>query len=280
VDLEKTPFQLAGGRNPLILLPASVNEKGPYDFVLDTGASTCLLTPNTASLAGIKTQSEQDALGAGGGVKVALGRAATIAVGSAAQQNLQVALTTEIDRIAAAVGANIDGVLGFNYLKDFRFTLDYQRNTLLLQKSAERAPGGQSTDEAPVPFRLAAPAKPLILVDVLANGEGPFSFAVDTGASRTMVHPDIAKRLSMPVVDAGHGTAGGGQIKLSSSRLGSLTVGHVTVKDHAVGVGDFLNLLSIMLGERLDGIVGYNFLRQFLVTIDYPRAALEFAAVV
>jgi hypothetical protein len=47
------------------------------------------------------------------------------------------------------------------------------------------------------------------------------------------------------------------------------------VRDHAIGVGQFLATLSAAIGVKLDGILGYNFLNQFRVTIVYPRGILE-----
>ncbi len=37
-----------------------------------------------------------------------------------------------------------------------------------------------------------------------------------------------------------------------------------------VVVADFFAMLSNAIGARLDGIVGYNFLRNYKVVIDYP----------
>jgi len=36
----KVKFRLAGGVQPLILLPVEVNGEGPFEFILDTGAPT------------------------------------------------------------------------------------------------------------------------------------------------------------------------------------------------------------------------------------------------
>ena len=36
-------------------------------------------------------------------------------------------------------------------------------------------------------------------------------------------------------------------------------------------VGNFLDMLSGVIGSKLDGIIGYNFLRHFRVVIDYPN---------
>ncbi|HEY2954352.1 MAG TPA: hypothetical protein VGK89_03755 [Candidatus Eisenbacteria bacterium] len=42
-----------------------------------------------------------------------------------------------------------------------------------------------------------------------------------------------------------------------------------------VAVSDFRSTLGEKAGRKLDGIVGYNFLRRFAVTIDYPRGLLS-----
>jgi hypothetical protein len=40
-------------------------------------------------------------------------------------------------------------------------------------------------------------------------------------------------------------------------------------------VADFLNMLSQVVGAKLDGIIGYNFLKGFRVIINYPLGTLE-----
>ncbi len=39
-------------------------------------------------------------------------------------------------------------------------------------------------------------------------------------------------------------------------------------------VGDFLEMLSTVIGVKLDGIIGYNFLKLYKVVIDYPHETL------
>ena len=43
-------------------------------------------------------------------------------------------------------------------------------------------------------------------------------------------------------------------------------------------VSDFLGPIGQAVGTQVDGIVGYNFLRGFRVTIDYPAATLSLVA--
>ncbi len=50
----KVKFRLSGGAQPLILLPVSVNDHGPFEFILDTGAGTSLLSSELAKQLDVK----------------------------------------------------------------------------------------------------------------------------------------------------------------------------------------------------------------------------------
>src|SRR5438270_2418994 len=88
------------------------------------------------------------------------------------------------------------GDIGYDYLKNFRLTIDYEKQTLRLAQSEQESNGignSSSSARALVKFKLAHPAKPLILVPAMLNGEGPYIFAVDTGASTTVLSPEVAE---------------------------------------------------------------------------------------
>jgi hypothetical protein len=70
-------------------------------------------------------------------------------------------------------------------------------------------------------------------------------------------------------------TGGGGRIKILAGKVSSLAVARATVRDHAIGAGEFLTMLSKAIGAELYGMLGYDFLNQFKVTIDYPRGTLS-----
>jgi predicted aspartyl protease len=272
------PFSLAGGANPLILVPTYVNEAGPYTFILDTGASQSLLSPELASILGIQPESDLEAVGAGGPVKISLARLNSISVGGARQERIQVGITHELERIATAIQAKVDGDLGFNFMKDFRVTLDYKRSILRLVP-ASQSRDGNGDHPVPIPFRLAAPSNPLVVVPAFVNGEGPFDFVLDTGASRTVFAPEIASRLGIQTGAEKAGTGAGGQVRMVPGKVNVLAVGDASVQDLAIVVGDFMNMISTAAEAKLDGIVGYNFLNRFHVTIDYPQNQLELTPV-
>ena len=274
IDLspESVRFRLGGGKNPLILVPVHLDGKGPYEFILDTGASHSLLSPELAETLGVPPEFEKHGTGAAGPVTVAFGHVGSLAVGSAQRRNVPVAITNELNRIGAAMGNRVDGCLGFEFLKDFVLTIDYRDSTLRFASSPEP---GNSPPARSIPFALAAAHKPLILVQAFVNDQGPFQFAVDTGASRTMLSSELAAKLALETRQDRPLTGAGGQVQMSTCKVDLLAVGDVSVRDHDVGVGAFLTMLSEAVGTRLDGILGYDFLNQFRVTISYPQGTLE-----
>ena len=272
VRSSKVKFRLAGGAQPLILLPVHVNGHGPFDFILDTGAGTSLLSTELAKQVAVKILGSKEGQSAGGKVSVSLGKVDFLAVGEAKLPDVDVGIV-DLSHIGKAVGAKIDGDLGYNFLKHFRVTIDYRELELRLE-DPKRVENLARSAQAEVPIRLAAPAKPLILVDVHANGCGPFQFAIDTGTSTTAITPDIARELGVESSPVGAGTTGGAPVDLSAGSLQSFQLGGARIDNMAVIVADFFTTLSAAVGAKLDGIVGYNFLRNYKVVIDYPGETL------
>src|SRR5258708_1818527 len=224
----KVKFRLAGGAQPLILLPVHVNDRGPFDFILDTGAGTSLLSSELAKQLETKVIGSKEGQSAGGKVSVSLAKVESIAVGETKLHDVDVGVV-DLAQIGKTVGAKRE-----------------------------------------VPIRLASPAKPLILVDVHANGRGPFQFAIDTGTSTTAIAPELAKELGVESSPVGAGTTGGAPIDFSAGTLQSFQLGGTKIDNMPVVVADFFTILNPAIGAKLDGIVGYHFLPNYKTVIDYP----------
>ena len=263
----KTKFRLAGGAQPLILLPVHVNDQGPFEFILDTGAGTSLLSSELAKRLAVKIIGSKEGQSAGGKVAVSLAKVGSVAVGETKLGEVDVGIV-DLAHIGRTVGAKIDGDLGYNFLKHFRVTINYRDCELRLDdpKRVDTVARGAQTE---IPIRLANPAKPLILVDVHANGRGPFQFAIDTGTSTTAITSELAKQLDISTSPVGAGTTGGAAVDFHAGLLQSFQLGGAKIDNMAVVVADFFTMLSAAVGAKLDGIVGYNFLRNYKVVIDY-----------
>lgn len=270
---KQVKFRLAGGAQPLIILPVKVNGRGPFDFILDTGAGTSLLSPELAEQLKIKLIGSKEGQTAGGKVSVSLARVDSFAVGETKVDDADVGIV-DLSQIGKAIGAKIDGDLGYNFFKHFRITIDYRKSEIRFEDSKRIERFGSSA-RTEVPMRLANPAKPLILVDTYVNGRGPFQFAIDTGTSTTAITPELAKALGRAGEPVGPVTTGGAHVAATAGMLKTFQVGGAKIDNFQVVVADFFAMLSEVIGSKLDGIVGYNFLRNYKVVIDYPNGLLS-----
>ena len=117
---------------------------------------------------------------------------------------------------------------------------------------------------SPYPDRVRLPSldEPYVLptescghffvVDATINGRGPFAFLLDSGAGRTMVHPDVL------------GEAG------VRRRIDSLSIGEFSAYDIGYGRLD-TDELGAALGRPIDGILGHPVFAGALLTWDFPE---------
>jgi predicted aspartyl protease len=127
-------FKMAGPNAASIIVPVKINGRGPYDFVLDTGATfTCLDQEFAAEL---KLPEWKGSFGTvvvgpgGGGMKLL--KVETLEVGSAKATDLT-ACSIDLNRLAPP-GLGVKGLVGLNFLKSYRITIDFQKKFLKLEK--------------------------------------------------------------------------------------------------------------------------------------------------
>jgi len=132
----------------------------------------------------------------------------------------------------------------------------------------------QTGPEAGVTFRLAGSKQALILLPVFVDGQGPYSFVLDTGAGSTVVSNELADALALPRGENQDGRGAAGKMILVQSQLPSLTVGQETLASLPVSVAD-LSFLGRAMGVQVDGALGQSFLRHFVMTLDYAKNELK-----
>jgi len=128
----EVPFRITDPRRPLLAVPVHVNDRGPYEFVLDTGASRTVIFDALADELGIVRGQAIQGHGAGGPVQFSLGEANAIAIGTARAERVPIVIGP-IDAIARNVTPVPAGVLGYSYLSRFRVLIDYPGSRLVLE---------------------------------------------------------------------------------------------------------------------------------------------------
>jgi predicted aspartyl protease len=109
------------GSTGLVVIPVMVNNNGPYRFVLDTGASNTILSKSVADTLKIRKGESRSILTASGVVSVTLRNVNTLEVGAGRLENVQIA----VGDFALLKTIKVDGILGSDYLRRFKVSIDY-----------------------------------------------------------------------------------------------------------------------------------------------------------
>jgi len=115
-----------------------------------------------------------------------------------------------------------------------------------------------------------------IQVPVEVDGQGPYTFLLDTGANASVISSDLAARLALPVVaKTSVQTLAGSEDQLVV-RLDRMSI------SSAARTGVLASVMPSSQLERIvgdvDGIVGQDFLSAFSYTLNYQRKRLTWTA--
>jgi predicted aspartyl protease len=111
----------------------------------------------------------------------------------------------------------------------------------------------------------------IILMRVAVNNSKPLKFIFDTGASHTIINSQRAAELGLRTQGQASGTATGGAIQGSFIKGVSLRVPGAEVSNQTIGSMPF----PIPPGFEFDGVIGYDFINQFVVEIDYVKKIMN-----
>lgn len=134
----------------------------------------------------------------------------------------------------------------------------------------------QPSSASQVPFQYY---QSLIFVKAKVNGgRTNYLFLVNTGANATVIDKRTGNLLKLPVIreaDSVTGTAGREYVSLCDVK--SIDIGgKAIVKDMQVTKRDLSKFVT-MDGQKIDGILGTDFLQHFAVTIDFGQKKMSFA---
>lgn len=131
------------------------------------------------------------------------------------------------------------------------------------QNTQKIKPSASAAADLPMLFRGPEPA-----VEVMVNGQGPFIFAIDTGATdEARVDSSLVARLGLHVSGTSTHSDGSNQkTKLGIVRLDSLSVGGLEFRNVRADTRDY-NHPNL---PHVDGILAFDLFHDYLLTLDYP----------
>jgi len=160
-----------------VMTHVMVNGKGPFRFVIDTGASRSTLAPHLARALGLQPSVGRDVMlnGVTGAAQVTTVAVDSIEIGALkfVDQNLPVIFTS--------IMGNADGILGVAGFQDQRIDVDYKRHCVSVLTSNGRRPHFSM-----VTSRAERNDNGLMIVDVRVGRRIKAKAVIDTGAERTL----------------------------------------------------------------------------------------------
>ena len=221
-----------------IVVPVTINQTGPFDFILDTGAQITIIDPALASELGLKPEGTVGLVSLADRAHASIAHLDRLETGSHIVERPYVAIQ-EIRQIQA-VDPRIRGILGENFLAHFDLLIDYPHTLICLDDTGtmqENIRGEQiplvtlTSPKDELPF-----TKQLILsVHLSGTGTRQTLLKLDSGSSGPVLFTFYGKP-SLPVVSqwAPRGaTVGRAQVLFTflppqEMKIGTRTFGPIT----------------------------------------------------
>ena len=120
----------------VIIIEATLNDTGPYNFILDTGTDPSVVDVNLSDSISLFQISigEQD-VGEGKPLEIAIPLPMNLKVGNLPSSR-KLFLGLALNEISNKIGFPIHGILGNNFIRDNLIQIDYQKQKLKIYPSA------------------------------------------------------------------------------------------------------------------------------------------------
>jgi predicted aspartyl protease len=221
-----------------VVVPVTINGRGPFRFIVDTGANHSTITPGLVHTLGLKADGQTSILlqGITGSTAVSYVSVDRLEAGDFTVED------TTLPIVWAPVMAGADGILGAAGLSDKSLLIDFRRNRVAI---ASRVDMTARTDTTKI--HAARVASGLLVLEGRVNGI-PVEAVLDTGSERTLGNVALQEALKKT-----HGHSERGFVAQVTSVYGAttevergeiqfapaITVDTLRLLDVAVVFGDF-----------------------------------------
>ena len=256
-----------------VIVDVSINGRGPFPLIFDTGADDAV-TPEMAAALGLKTEGTGTARDSGGSsLSIAFTRVAAARVGDAEMTDQRFAMLP-LPRYLTDRGNRpaIAGFIGYELLTRFVARLNYDDGTLTLRPERDFRYEGKGV-RVSLTFNAKTPVVP-----AAADGTAG-RFAVDTGSTgaltlRRAFVEDHGLEAHHPSALRIKSIGAAGPFETILMRLDRFDIGESRIDRPATR---FASIEKEGLPfTDVDGSIGYEILRQFVITFDYRRSELWF----
>jgi len=110
-------------------------------------------------------------------------------------------------------------------------------------------------------------------VPVRINGSEAIDFILDTGEAITLIDASVAEKLGLKVAEPKSIAVPGGTVKVGSIAGVTIATGTAELKNATIQAAP-VGFASGVIGHRIGGILGHDFIRHFSIKIDYAQRTI------
>jgi predicted aspartyl protease len=257
-----------------IIVNVMVNQRGPFQFALDTGANRTVLTPRLITVLGLHTDDGADVElnGVTGSAAVPTALVELLAAGD-------LAIKSQRLPVADALTSGIDGILGVDGLNSKRVTVDFAKNRIEIRNARYEGPL-EGAMRIPAQMRFGR----LMVINAYVNGVR-VKGVIDTGSEYTLGNDALRAALAAsaqarredPKIDVV-----GETLKTQEGervRVQNLKVGDVQATNFDVVFGEFYVFKLWNLDTQPALVIGMDIIGNLdSMVIDYQRCEVQLFA--
>ena len=273
VPLSEEAMLALGAAAGRMTVPVSINQRGPWNFVIDTGAERTVVSRELAGVLGLSSGPRLRVIAMTGPSEVGSVIVPRLSVSTIARETIE----------APALGARdlgAVGMLGIDALQGHSVAIDFDRETIALRPSRRR---GHTTVAAPGEIVVTARSLfgQLIVTNAFWHGKR-ISVVIDTGSPVTVGNSALLAAITKRPKEIGPmqlTSATGGVLNTTAFTVDQLDIGGIGFQNVTVAFTDVPPFARFGLGRTPALLLGMDTLKLFRrVDIDFANREIRFAA--
>lgn len=257
-------------RSRRMTVPVSIEGKGPFSFVIDTGAERTVLSKKIASKLALEQEEPAQLISIAGQTMVNMVYVPELSVGSRSYESFISPVLLE-----RHIGA--EGILGLDGLQDQRILFDFRNNKITVEDATEKRTRVSSREIVVTARRRSGQ---LIFTDAMVSGVKT-NVIVDTGAQVSIANSVLKKRLQRQKRETGIDNlliaVTGDTLGVEFGRVSDFRMGRARFDSVLVAFADAPPFEQFGMKDKPAMLLGMDILRQFdQVAIDFPKRKIHF----
>ncbi|NEM98749.1 aspartyl protease family protein [Pontibacter burrus] len=273
----KIPFKLV---HNLIVIPVSINDSKPLNFILDSGVNSTLITHlEYSDSLNLNNSSKITVRGLGQGyeIEAIVSDSNYMHLPGIKGEGQEVfVLMEDVFNLSTRMGMPIHGIIGYDIFKNFIVKINYSASMLTLYRPDTRIKVNKKSEQYELQIE---DCKAYLYANVRQyNGDSlQVKLVVDTGASHSLsLYLPTNEKLKLPpkVMEAYLGRGLSGDVHGKIGRLNSMQLGKYEFVDLPASYPDEEAIKLAMNVANRNGNLGSDILKRFTVIFDYPNNKL------